>query len=170
MIKVPNMRMQLSQRLWAGVFTVVLAGALGACNPGTTPSPAKPLNPAAAITQTTIGDAVLQTQTVPLSSINAATARHYGIDTTKQGVMLLVTVRDAAGNALSPGDLQLNATASVLPDPPKPLPLRAIQTAGMTDYMGEVQAQAPASLQFKIAATRNGARAEMSTTSDLQAR
>ncbi|HQY50580.1 MAG TPA: DUF4426 domain-containing protein, partial [Thermomonas sp.] len=106
--------------------------------------------------------------TVPLSSINAATAKHYGIDTAKEGVLLLVTVRDAAGNALSPADLQLSATTSVLPEPPKPLSLRAIQTAGMTDYIGVVQANAPASVQFQLVARRGTDRSEVTTTVDLQ--
>ena len=85
-------------------------------------------------------------------------------------VMLLVTVRDAAGNGIDPGDLQLTATASVLPDPPTPLALRAIQTDGMTDYLGVVQARAPATVTFKLIATRAGARADIATTAELQPR
>ena len=84
--------------------------------------------------------------------------------------MLLVTVRDAAGNGIDPGDLQLTATASVLPDPPTPLALRAIQTDGMTDYLGVVQARAPATVTFKLIATRAGARADIATTAELQPR
>ena len=162
------MRMTFTYRHLASTFVVVLAGALGACSQGAAPAPAKPLNLSAAINQAKVGDAVLQTQTVPLSSINAATAKHYGIDTAKEGVLRLVTVRDAAGNALSPADLQLSATTSVLPEPPKPLSLRAIQTAGMTDYIGVVQANAPASVQFQLVARRGTDRSEVTTTVDLQ--
>lgn len=162
------MRMATFYRYLASAFVVVLVGALDACSQGAAPTPAKPLNLSAAIHQAKVGDAVLQTQTVPLSSINAATAKHYGIDTTKEGVLWLVTVRDAAGNSLSPADLQLSATTSVLPDPPKPLSLRAIQTAGMTDYIGVVQANAPASVQFQLVAKRGTELSEVTTTVDLQ--
>ena len=84
--------------------------------------------------------------------------------------MLLVTVRDAHGNGIEPGDLQLAATASALPDPPRPLPLRAIQTGGMTDYIGVFNAAAPASVQFKLTATRGGSRAEIATSTELYPR
>ena len=65
------------------------------------------------------------------------------------------------------GDLRLDATVAVLPEAPKPLELRQIQTAGMTDYIGVVQTRAPASLQFRITATRGGSRADIATTAEL---
>ena len=71
---------------------------------------------------------------------------------------MLVTVRDANGNGIDPGDLQLGATAGALPEPPKPLALRAIRTDGMTDYLGVFHATPPASVQFKLTATRGGSR------------
>ena len=78
--------------------------------------------------------------------------------------------RDADGNALAPGDLALQATATVLPDPPAPLALREIRTGELVDYIGEVRAKAPASVQFRLSATRGGSRAEMTTTADVQPR
>ena len=112
----------------------------------------------------------LQTSTVALADLNDAVAARYGIDRGGDGVMLLVTVRDATGNGIDPGDLQLTATASALPEPPKPLELRAIDTDGMTDYLGVVQARAPATVSFKLVATRGGARADIATTAELQPR
>src|SRR5690606_39878731 len=101
---------------------------------------------------------------------NDTIAARYGIDRAQEGLLLLVTVRDAAGDGTDPGDLQLSATASALPDPPKPLPLRAIHGDGMTDYIGLFHARPPASVQFRLTATRGGARAEIATSAELYPR
>ena len=116
---------------------------------------------------TTIGGVTLQTSTVAIADLNQAVVARYGIDRTQDGLLLLVTVRDAAGNGIDPGDLQLRATAAVLPDPPRPLALRATRTDGMTDYIGVLHAKAPASVQFKLNATRGGSRADIATTAEL---
>jgi len=94
----------------------------------------------------------------------------YGIDRTQDGLLLLVTVRDAHGNGIDPGDLRLDASAAALPDPPRPLALRAIQTAGMTDYIGVFNIAAPASVQFKLTASRGGSRADIATSTELYPR
>lgn len=129
-------------------------------------------NPASqsASTSTTIGGVTLQTSTVAIADLNDAVAQRYGIDRAHDGILLLVTVRDAAGNAADPGDLHLAASAAALPDPPKPLELRAIQTEGMTDYIGAFRATPPASVQFKLTATRGGSRADIATTAELYPR
>ena len=142
--------------------------AITACSGDKAPTPATAH--ANASTSTTVGGVTLQTSTVALADLNDAVAARNGIERTSEGVMLLVTVRDAAGNGIDPGDLQLTATALVLPDPPKPLELRAIQTDGMTDYLGVVQAKAPATIAFKITGTRGGSRADIATAAELQPR
>ena len=149
-------------------LALLLLLCLAACSGDKAPVPAKAH--AASTTSTTVGGVTLQTSTVALADLNDAVAARYGIERTGEGVMLLVTVRDAAGNGIDPDDLQLSATAAVLPDPPKPLELRAIQTDGMTDYLGVVQAKAPATIAFKITATRGGSRADIATTAELQPR
>ena len=111
-----------------------------------------------------------EAKTVAIADLNASIAQRYGIDRTQDGVLLLVTVRDAAGNAADPGDLQLMATAGTLTEPPKPLQLRSIQTEGLTDYIGVFQAAPPASVQFRLTATRGGARADIATTAELHPR
>ncbi len=116
---------------------------------------------------TTVNGVVLETSTLPIADLGQAVAGRYGIDTRKEGMLLLVTVRDAKGDAVDVGDLRLDATVAVLPEAPKPLELRQIQTAGMTDYIGVVQTRAPASLQFRITATRGGSRADIATTAEL---
>lgn len=148
----------------------IIACALAACdrNPAPTPAVAMPASSAAA--SATVGGATLQASTVAIADLNDAVAQRYGIDRAQDGVLLLVTVRDAAGNGTDPGDLQLAATATTLPDPPKPLELRAIRTDGMTDYIGVLHAKAPASMQFKLSATRGGARADIATTAELYPR
>ena len=142
--------------------------AIAACSGDKAPVPATAH--ANASTSTTVGGVTLQTSTVALADLNDAVAARYGIVRSGEGVMLLVTVRDAAGNGIDPGDLQLSATAAVLPDPPKPLELRAIQTDGMTDYLGVVETGAPATIALKLTAVRSGARADIATTAELQPR
>ena len=149
-------------------LALILLLAIAGCGGDKAPTAAKAH--AVATARTTVGGVTLQTSTVALADLNDAVAARYGIDRGGDGVMLLVTVRDAAGNGIDPGDLQLTATASVLPDPPTPLALRAIQTDGMTDYLGVVQARAPATVTFKLIATRAGARADIATTAELQPR
>ena len=149
-------------------LALLLLLAVAACSGDKAPVPAKAH--AAATASTTVGGVTLQTSTVALADLNDAVAARYGIDGTADGVMLLVTVRDAVGNGIDPGDLQLTATVSVLPDPPTPLALRAIQTDGMTDYLGVVQAKAPATVTFKLIATRGGSRADIATTAELRHR
>lgn len=144
--------------------------ALTGCGGSETPTPAVAMSPSAAAASATVGGATLQASTVNIADLNATIASRYGIDLAQEGVLLLVTVRDAAGNGIDPGDLQVTATAGTLTDTPKPLELRAISTDGMTDYIGAFRAKAPASVQFKLAATRAGARADITTTAELQPR
>ena len=147
--------------------------ALCACSPGQPPPPAAsaaaPSTPTARASAT-LGDTVLQVSTVPLADLGDAVASRYGIDLRGEGVLLLVTVRNAAGDAIDVADLQLDATATVLPQGPVALPLRRIETAGLTDYIGVLETRLPATVQFRITAAHGGARAEISTSADLQPR
>ena len=157
---------------------VLLSLAVAACgrSNGTAPSTASTTASASAnATQSatasaTVGGVTLQTSTVAVADLNGTIAARYGIDRAQEGLLLLVTVRDAAGNGIDPGDLQLSASAGALPDPPQPLALRAIQTEGMTDYIGVLHTAAPATVQFKLTATRGGARADIATTAELYPR
>lgn len=119
---------------------------------------------------TTIGNITLQTSTVAIKDLNAAIAGRYSIDRASEGVLLLVTVRDPSGNGIDPGDLQLQATAGTLTEPSQPLLLRAITTDGMTDYIGSFETAAPATVQFRLTATRGGSRADMATSAELYPR
>ena len=150
--------------------TALLLLALTACSGSETPTPAVSMSPSSAAASTTVGGVTLQTSSVALADLNATIAQRYGIDAGKEGLLLLVTVRDAAGNGIDPGDLQLAATAGVLPDPPKPLALRAIRNGDMTDYIGVLEAKAPASVQFRLTATRGGSRSDIASTAELYPR
>ena len=97
---------------------LLLPFALAACDRG---QPVRAAAPMATTSQAvTVGGATLQASTVALADLTPAVATRYGIATGSEGALLLVTVRDADGNALAPGDLALQATATVLPDPPAP--------------------------------------------------
>ena len=149
-------------------LALILLVAIAGCGGDKAPTVAKPH--ATATASTTVGGVTLQTSTVALADLNDAVAARYGIDRGGDGVMLLVTVRDATGNGIDPGDLRLDASAAALPDPPRPLALRAIQTAGMTDYIGVFNIAAPASVQFKLTASRGGSRADIATSTELYPR
>ena len=152
------------------VCIIVACLALAACGRGETTAPASSTATSTASATTTVGGVTLHTSTNAIADLNDTVATRYGIDRAQEGLMLLVTVRDAAGNGIEPGDLRLTATAAALPDPPKPLELRAIGTDGMTDYIGLLQARAPASVQFKLTATRGGSRADIATSAELYPR
>ena len=152
------------------LFIIVACLTLAACGRGDTTAPASSTATSTASATTTVGGVTLHTSTIAIADLNDTVATRYGIDRAQEGLMLLVTVRDAAGNGIEPGDLRLTATAAALPDPPKPLELRAIGTDGMTDYIGLLQARAPASVQFKLTATRGGSRADIATSAELYPR
>lgn len=133
------------------------------------PAAALTASPSATST-TTLGDATLQATAVAIANLNPSAATRYGLDRSHDGALLLVTLRDAEGNALAPGDMRLTATATVLPDPPKPLQLQPIVVDGMTDYVGVWAVRPPASVQFRVTAVRGGARVEIATSADLYPR
>ena len=140
------------------------------CSRDTAP-PAAPLTSTPSATSTTtVGDATLQATAVSIANLNPSAATRYGLDRNHDGAFLLVTLRDADGNALSPNDLRLTATATVLPDAPKPLQLQPIVVEGMTDYIGVFAVKPPASVQFRITAIRGGARTEMTASAELYPR
>ncbi len=149
--------------------TIVLGLALSGCDGPGSALPAQPMQPPTNAT-TTVGGATLQASTLDIADLNDTVAERYHIDGGQPGALLLVTVRDAQGNGIEPGDLILQATAKALTDPPKPLVLHAITTDGMTDYIGVFNVAPPATLQFNINAIRNGASAEITTNAELYPR
>ena len=81
-------------------LALLLLLSLAACSGNKPPVPATAHADATA--STTVGGVTLQTSTVALADLNDAVAARYGIERSSEGVMLLVTVRDAVGNGLSP--------------------------------------------------------------------
>lgn len=147
---------------------ILLTLALAACDRG---QPVREAAPHVASTATaSLGDATLQASGIALADLNPAVASSYGIASGRSGLLLLVTVRDAAGDALDAGDLRIQATATPLGEAPRTLELRQIRTGALTDYVGVVDVAPPASVQFRVEATRAGARAQMSFGAELQRR
>ena len=158
------------RKTFATLFLLPSALALTACGRDAA-VPATPLAAAPAATSvTSVGGATLQASAVAIANLNETVATRYGLDRSHDGALLLVTLRDADGNALPPDDLRLTATATVLPDPPKPLALQPIAVDGMTDYIGVFAIRPPASVQFRVTAIRGGARAEIATSAELYPR
>ncbi len=150
----------------AAILLALALLGLAGCNGSESAVPANPMqvNPTAT---TTVGGATLQASTMDVADLNAMVATRYAIERGSSGLMLLVTVRDSSGNGIELGDLRLDAVAGALPDVPRPLVLSPITTNGMTDFIGVFNARPPASVQFRINAVRNSARAEISTTAEL---
>ena len=147
---------------------LLLPFALAGCNRG---DPVRPATPHVASSATaTLGDAVVHASAVAMADLNPAVAGNYGIASGQPGLLLLVTVRDAAGDAQDAGDLRLRATATPLGEVARTLELRRIQTGGLTDYVGEVRVAPPANVQFRVEAIRGGARAQMAFNAELQRR
>ncbi|HTL14169.1 MAG TPA: DUF4426 domain-containing protein [Thermomonas sp.] len=117
-----------------------------------------------------VGGAVLHASSMSLAELNPSVARRYGIVAGRQGLLLLVTVRGPAGNAIDPGDLRLDARVAVLPEPARPLALRPIRTNRFIDYIGVVDATPPASVHFTLSATRNGEHDDIATSAELYPR
>lgn len=147
----------------------LLALALAGCNGREPAVPAQPMQSDASAT-TTVGGVTLQASTMDVADLNDTVAKRYAITRGKAGLMVLVTVRDSSGSAIEPGDLDLQATAGTLTDAPKPLSMHAITTDGLTDYIGVFNASPPATVRLRISATRNGARADITTTAELYPR
>ena len=157
-----------SCRLLLALLALPLFGISG-CSGEQSAVPAQPLQASATAT-TSVGGATVQASTMDVANLNPQVAARYGISRTNPGLILLVTVRDARGNAIEPGDLRMQASASALPDAPKALPLHPITTDQMTDYVGVFNATPPATVQFRISVVRNGARVEIATTGELYPR
>ena len=92
------------------LFIIVACLALAACGRGETVAPASSTATSTASATTTVGGVTLHTSTIAIADLNDTVATRYGIDRAQEGLMLLVTVRDAAGNGIEPGDLRLTAT------------------------------------------------------------
>ncbi len=146
--------------------TLLIAVALAGCGGRESPASAQPMQASANATAT-VGGATLQASTLDVADLNDTVAKRYNITRGQAGALLLVTVRDAKGNGIEPGDLKLQVAAGTLIDAPRSLAMRAITTKGMTDYIGIFNVASPATVQFSIDATRQGARAKITTTAEL---
>lgn len=151
------------------LFLLLPAALLAACGRGE-PTPTPATLATASVSTATVGEATLQASSVAIANLDPAMAARYGFDRSHDGALLLVTLRDENGEAIAPAGLRLTATASVLPDPLRPLELQRIEVGTMTDYVGVFAARPPASVQFRVTATRGGSRAEMTTTAELYSR
>lgn len=151
------------------LLALLSVSGLGACSgpESAVAAQAMQANPAATAT---VGDATLQASVMHVADLNNAIAKRYAINRSNPGLLLLITVRDADGNGIVPGNLRLETTAGALPDAPKKLDLRPTSTNGMTDYIGVFNARPPATVQFRVKAIRNGASAEISTNGELYSR
>ncbi|MGY0505930.1 DUF4426 domain-containing protein [Luteimonas sp. e5] len=149
-----------------------LIALLAACQ--RTPAP----QPAAAVTANAPGQAAeaslggirLQARLVRSSDLGAAMATRYRIERDDASWLLLLSPRDAQGDAVDTAGLQLEARAGGLAETPQPIELRAVEVEGFTDLIGVVRARAPQTLRVEIDARHGTARAEMRFSRELPKR
>lgn len=115
----------------------------------------------------TLGEMQLEARLVRSSDLSEAIARQYGVQRDDDNWLLLVSPRSAAGDAITTDGLHLQARAASLAESMKPLELRRIDSAGFADWIAEIRASAPTSLQVEIDARRDGASAQMRFSRDL---
>jgi len=154
-------------------FLAAAALVLASCSNSTTSNVAQASATTSAATasnasaEAMVDGVVVRASTIASGDLNDISARRYGIARDGNAVFLLVTVRDAHGNGVPADAVRLDAQSAVLPDALAPLPLRAITTDGMTDYIATVAAKPPASVQFRIDARKGGSSSTMAFTRDL---
>ena len=114
-----------------------------------------------------INDLSITATVVPTLDLDASVTKRYGIER-KQGLaMLLLTVRNAAGDAADDAGLQLQARAGSLVQAPQPVPLRRLGIDGYTDYVASVPMSAPGTLRVEVDAQKAGSRAQMRFARDF---
>lgn len=159
----------MTLRPFAAAALLAVALPLAGCNrtpapvPAVAPTESAPGNAATA----TLDGITLEARLVNTATLGAAMARQYGIAQADDRWLLLITLRDANGNAVPADAVKLEARAGGLTDAPAPVALKPITVNGLTDLVGSVQATAPATLRIEIDATRGGSTAQMRFSRDL---
>ncbi|MDO4708977.1 MAG: DUF4426 domain-containing protein [Pseudomonadota bacterium] len=133
------------------------------------PRPATPVgqNAPSQAARATLGDMQLEARLVRSSDLSEAIARQYGVRRDADNWLLLVSPRSAAGDAIPVDGLHLQAHAAALAETMKPLALRRIDSAGFSDWIAEIHASAPTTLQLEIDARRDTASAQLRFSRDL---
>ena len=109
----------------------------------------------------------LQARLIDTATLAAVMAKQYGISQAEGQWLLLLTLRDAQGNGVPAGAVQIDARVGDLTQAPRPITLRSIQVDGINDLIGLVEATPPTTLRVEIDARRGGASSQMRFSRDL---
>ena len=150
----------MSKRL---LITLLLPLSLCACQRPAQPVAATPA-PAQEDVRAEVDGIVVEARGMPAIHLNADIARRHAIERADDVQLLLVTLRDRAGDAVATDGLVVTATASVLPDAPAPVALKRVETDGMADLIATYRAPPPGLVLWKIDARRGHARAQFGLT------
>lgn len=149
-------------------FALLLALALPGCGQDA-PRPATPLgqNAPSQAARATLGEWVLEARLIRSNDLSQTIVQQYGVRRADDNWLLLISPRNAAGDAVPVDALHLEARAAGLAESLKPLNMRRIDSAGFADWIAEIHAIAPTTLQVEIAARLHQASAQMRFSRDL---
>ncbi len=148
------------------LFALVMAGACSRTplpEPALPPAANAPLQPERA----TLDGLQLEARLIDVQSLPAPMAARHGIAQAENRWMLLLTIRDAAGNGVPADAVQLEARHGDLLTPVRPLALRPIAVGGMNDWIGTLDAKPPATVNIEIDARHGAASMRMRFSRDL---
>lgn len=128
-------------------------------------APASAVN--AQLASATVGNVHLAATLVPLATLPEHAIAAYGIDRDDTSQLLMVSARDRNGDAIPVDGLTVTAQAGSLQDAPSPIQLRAIDTQGMTDFIGVVPVAPPTTLRVQVEARKGGSNATMTFSRDF---
>ncbi len=151
-----------------GVLVLVLTALLAACQPGNETAPIAP----AVDTKSEVAHAVLdglhfEARLLPTTRLSPAMAQQYGIVTNENRSLLLLSVRNAEGNAVAVDDLQISAQVGDLLSPPQPVELRQIDTGGLLDFVADITARPPTTVRVALVIRKGEARTQLNFAREL---
>ncbi|MGY3265372.1 DUF4426 domain-containing protein [Lysobacter sp. HA35] len=113
-----------------------------------------------------VGDVVVHASVVQTSTLDEAVAREYGLERSDRSAMLLVSARDAKGDAPS-SKVDISATVAPVGGVAQPIDLREVRVGDLVDHVGTVDIAPPEALKFDVTVRYGSATSTMSFTRDV---
>jgi Domain of unknown function (DUF4426) len=157
--------LNMKKNLVAGSVLLLSLCALAACN---RPQPTAEIQPAQTSGESfkISGNYEMHYNAVRTDQLSAEIARAYGIERSKNRVMLNISVlhKETGGTATTPSDAEIVVLAHNLNGQVKDVQLRRITETAATYYIGEVPFSGAETLVFEITATPGGSSLPISAT------
>ncbi|MGY4516798.1 DUF4426 domain-containing protein [Lysobacter sp. HA18] len=113
-----------------------------------------------------VGDVVVHASVVQTSTLDEAVAREYGLERSDRSAMLLVSPRDAKGDA-PPSKVDISATVAPVGGAAQSIDLREVRVGDLVDHVGTVDIAPPETLKFDVTVRYGSATSTMSFTRDF---